>query len=225
MSVCTHNLDELDFEKGAGLLPAIVQHADTNAVLMLGYMSRESLEASLARGRVVFYSRSKDRLWEKGETSGHALEVVTIKADCDRDTLLITARPLGPTCHLGTASCFGDTAPADGTHLKFLSELERVISERMSVRPDDSYTARLVAGGTARIAQKVGEEALEVAIAAVGAQDDEVLAEAADLLYHLLVLLKARGLDLEQVVEALRARHSRSTKSAQDRKMDPSRPR
>lgn len=208
MSISAQNIDELDFEKGAGLLPAIIQHADTGAVLMLGYMSRESLEASLARGRVVFYSRNKDRLWEKGETSGHALQVVTIKADCDRDTLLITARPLGPTCHLGTASCFGDTAPADGTSLEFLSELEAIIADRMTVRPDDSYTAGLIASGTGRIAQKVGEEALEVALAAVGGQDDEVLAEAADLLYHLLVLLKARGLDLQQVVEALRARHS-----------------
>jgi phosphoribosyl-ATP pyrophosphohydrolase/phosphoribosyl-AMP cyclohydrolase len=207
MTVSTQNLDELDFEKSAGLLPAIVQHADTGAVLMLGYMSRESLEASLARGRVVFYSRSKDRLWEKGETSGHALEIVTIKADCDRDTLLITARPLGPTCHLGTASCFGNTAPADGTHLKFLSELEGIIADRMAVQPQESYTARLIAGGTARIAQKVGEEALEVAIAAVGGNDNEVLSEAADLLYHLLVLLKVRGLTLDRVAETLRVRH------------------
>jgi phosphoribosyl-AMP cyclohydrolase / phosphoribosyl-ATP pyrophosphohydrolase len=218
MTVCAQNLDELDFEKGAGLLPAIVQHAGTGAVLMLGYMSRESLEASLARGRVVFYSRSKDRLWEKGESSGHALEIVAIKADCDQDTLLIKARPLGPTCHLGTASCFGDSAPPDGMPLRFLSELEAIIADRMIVRPHDSYTARLIAGGTARIAQKVGEEALEVAIAAVGGHDNEVLAEAADLLYHLLVLLKARGLNLEQVVEALRTRHD---KCVQDGKVDP----
>jgi phosphoribosyl-ATP pyrophosphohydrolase/phosphoribosyl-AMP cyclohydrolase len=208
MSLSTEDLDQLDFEKGAGLLPAIVQHADSGAVLMLGYMNREALEASLARHRVVFFSRSKARLWEKGETSGHTLEVVGVTVDCDRDALLVMARPLGPTCHLGTASCFGEDICADGGQLKFLSQLEAILGERMAVRPSDSYTARLVAGGIARIAQKVGEEALEVAIAAVGGGDDEVVSESADLLYHLLVLLKARGMSLAHVVEALRVRHA-----------------
>jgi phosphoribosyl-ATP pyrophosphohydrolase/phosphoribosyl-AMP cyclohydrolase len=211
MSLPTYDLDCLDFNKGDGLLPAIIQHVDTGAVLMLGYMNREALDATLARRRVVFFSRSKGRLWEKGETSGHALELINVRPDCDRDALLITARQHGPTCHLGTASCFGDFAPTHCNPLEFLSELEAVIVNRMSVQPHDSYTARLVAGGTSRIAQKVGEEALEVAIAAVGARNDQVVAEAADLLYHLLVLLQAQGLTLERVVETLRARHATRT--------------
>jgi phosphoribosyl-ATP pyrophosphohydrolase/phosphoribosyl-AMP cyclohydrolase len=205
------DLEALDFDKGGGLIPAVVQDTDSSAVLMLGYMNRAALEASLARGRVVFFSRSKARLWEKGETSGHALEIVSVRVDCDRDALLVTARPLGPTCHLGTGSCFGDavTAPAEGTpQLKFLNDLEAIISQRMSVRPHDSYTARLVAGGIKRIAQKVGEEGLEVALAATSGSDEELTAEGADLLYHLLVLLKARGLALEQIVDALRVRHA-----------------
>jgi len=205
MSLSPQELGELDFTKG--LLPAIVQHADSGVVLMLGYMNREALAASLECGRVVFFSRSKGRLWEKGEGSGHALEVVGVKPDCDRDALLVTARPLGPTCHLGAASCFGDGVLVGDTSLKFLSVLETIISERMSVRPNDSYTARLVAGGIRRIAQKVGEEGLEVALAAAGGSDEEVIAESADLLYHLLVLLKARGLRLDRVIGALRLRH------------------
>jgi phosphoribosyl-AMP cyclohydrolase / phosphoribosyl-ATP pyrophosphohydrolase len=199
-------IDNLDFEKGSGLLPAVVQHAGTGAVLMLGYMSREALEASLTRRRVVFFSRSKGRLWEKGETSGNGLELVEVRADCDRDALLVTARPKGPTCHLGRASCFGD-GNGVSTGLAFLGELERVIGERIAKRPDGSYTAKLAAEGVKRVAQKVGEEALEVALAATGESDDELLAEAADLIYHLLVLLETRGLRLEQVVEELRGRH------------------
>jgi phosphoribosyl-ATP pyrophosphohydrolase/phosphoribosyl-AMP cyclohydrolase len=208
MTLSIQDLENLDFSKNGGLLPAVVQHADNALVLMLGYMTREALETTLARGRVVFFSRSKERLWEKGETSGHTLEVVNVRADCDRDALLVTARPLGPSCHLGIASCFGDGDPTPGTPLKFLSDLEAIIVERMSIRPHHSYTARLVAGGVNRIAQKVGEEGVEVALAAAGGTDQEVVAEAADLLYHLLVLLKARGLGLEGVVGALRLRHA-----------------
>jgi phosphoribosyl-ATP pyrophosphohydrolase/phosphoribosyl-AMP cyclohydrolase len=214
MSLSVQHLEELDFGKGGGLLPVVVQHADTGAVLMLGYMNREALDESLARGRAVFFSRTKARLWEKGETSGHALEVVAVQADCDKDALLVTARPLGPTCHLGTESCFGGALPAgeaamgSGAQLRFLSELEAIVAERMSVRPHDSYTARLVAGGIKRIAQKVGEEGLEVSLAAAAGSDEEVVAEAADLVYHLLVLLQARGLRLERVVRALRVRHA-----------------
>jgi phosphoribosyl-ATP pyrophosphohydrolase/phosphoribosyl-AMP cyclohydrolase len=214
MSLSTQVLDELDFTKG--LLPAIVQHSENGTVLMLGYMNREALEATLARGRVVFFSRSKHRLWEKGETSGNALEVAEVRADCDRDALLIAARPQGPTCHLGTASCFGESAPTDSEPLKFLSALEAIISERLSVRPHDSYTARLVAGGTKRIAQKVGEEGLELALAAAAGTNDEVVAEAADLLYHLLVLLKTRALALDRVIEALRLRHAARSGSGQE---------
>jgi phosphoribosyl-ATP pyrophosphohydrolase/phosphoribosyl-AMP cyclohydrolase len=214
MSLSVQYLEELDFSKGGGLLPAVVQHVDTGVVLMLGYMNREALAESLARGRAVFFSRSKARLWEKGETSGNALEVVGVQVDCDKDALLVTARPLGPTCHLGTESCFGgavpgrETAMGSGAQLKFLSELEVIVADRMSVRPHDSYTARLVAGGIKRIAQKVGEEGLEVALAAAAGTDEEVVAEAADLVYHLLVLLQARGLRLERVVRALRVRHA-----------------
>jgi phosphoribosyl-ATP pyrophosphohydrolase/phosphoribosyl-AMP cyclohydrolase len=214
MSLGVEDLEELNFSKGGGLLPVVVQHADTSAVLMLGYMNREALEESLTRGRAVFFSRTRARLWEKGETSGHALEVVAVHTDCDKDALLVTARPLGPTCHLGTESCFGadllaeGTATGTGVQLRFLSDLETIVAERMSVRPHDSYTARLVAGGIKRIAQKVGEEGLEVSLAAAAGSDEEVVAEAADLVYHLLVLLQARGLRLEGVVRALRVRHA-----------------
>jgi phosphoribosyl-ATP pyrophosphohydrolase/phosphoribosyl-AMP cyclohydrolase len=201
------DIEGLDFSKGAGLLPAIVQHAGSGAVLMLGYMNRDALRASLMRRRVVFFSRSRQRLWEKGETSGRALELAQIRADCDRDALLVTAWPRGPVCHLGTASCFGD-ARAPGEALAFLDTLARVIGERMAARPEGSYTARLVAGGAKRVAQKVGEEGLEVALAGAGGSDAEVVAEAADLLYHVLVLLRVRGLPLERVIDELRARHA-----------------
>ena len=201
------DIEGLDFGKGAGLLPAIVQHAGSGAVLMLGYMNRDALRASLTRRRVVFFSRSRQRLWEKGETSGQVLELAQIRADCDRDALLATAWPRGLVCHLGTASCFGD-ARTPGEALAFLDTLARVIGERMAARPEGSYTARLVAAGVKRVAQKVGEEGLEVALAGAGGSDEEVVAEAADLLYHLLVLLRVRGLPLERVIGELRARHA-----------------
>ena len=199
------DIEKLDFAKGNGLLPAIIQHAHTGAILMLGFMNRDAFEATLARRRVVFYSRTKARLWEKGETSGHYLEVSAIRPDCDHDALLITALPHGPTCHLGTTSCFG-TPPA--LHpLAFLAELESIIADRTAKRPEGSYTARLTASGIKRIAQKLGEEALELSLGAAAGDDHEVIAEAADLFYHLIVLLNARGLRLRQVVEELRARH------------------
>jgi phosphoribosyl-ATP pyrophosphohydrolase/phosphoribosyl-AMP cyclohydrolase len=201
------DIEGLDFSKGAGLLPAIVQHAGSGAVLMLGYMNRDALRASLMRRRVVFFSRSRQRLWEKGATSGQVLDLAHIRADCDRDALLATAWPRGPVCHLGTASCFGE-ARTPGEALAFLDTLARVIGERMAARPEGSYTARLVAGGAKRVAQKVGEEGLEVALAGAGGSDAEVVAEAADLLYHLLVLLRVRGLPLERVIGELRARHA-----------------
>ena len=201
------DIEGLDFGKGAGLLPAIVQHAGSGAVLMLGYMNRDALRASLTRRRVVFFSRSRQRLWEKGETSGQVLELAQIRADCDRDALLATAWPRGLVCHLGTASCFGD-ARTPGEALAFLDTLARVIGERMAARPEASYTARLVAAGVKRVAQKVGEEGLEMALAGAGGSDAEVVAEAADLLYHVLVLLRVRGLPLERVVGELRARHA-----------------
>lgn len=205
--IAVEDLDRLDFAKSDGLLPAIVQHADRGSVLMLGYMSREALEASLTRRRVVFFSRSKDRLWEKGESSGNTLALIEVRADCDRDALLVLARPQGPTCHLGTPTCFGDDPSSEPESLSILSDLERVIAQRMLLRPEGSYTASLFDSGIKRIAQKVGEEGLEVALAAVGGREREVIDEFADLIFHLLVLLRARGLSLADVVRELRARH------------------
>lgn len=210
------NTDTLDFDKGGGLIPAVVQHAETGAVLMLGYMNRDAFIATLARRRVVFLSRSKLRLWEKGESSGHFLELEEIRTDCDRDTLLVRARPRGPVCHLGTESCFGEArAATEGDSLAFLRTLEGIVADRMAKAPAGSYTAALFLAGKARIAQKLGEEGLEVALAAVGGTDGEVVGEAADLLYHLLVLLKARGLSLDQVLSELRARHQASTQRSE----------
>ena len=202
------DIGALDFDKGGGLLPVVIQHVDDGSVLMMGYMNRDALRETFSRGRVVFYSRSKRRLWEKGETSGNSLDVVEVRTDCDRDALLVSARPRGPACHLGTVTCFGNE-PTTATHsLAFLATLEGVIERRITDRPEGSYTARLFAQGPKRIAQKVGEEGLEVALAAVLEEDDKVLAEAADLLYHLLVLLKSRGLPLGRVVDELESRHA-----------------
>jgi phosphoribosyl-AMP cyclohydrolase / phosphoribosyl-ATP pyrophosphohydrolase len=204
------NLDSLDFGNGAGLLPAIVQHADTGSVLMLGYMNREALQATLSRRRLVFFSRSKGRLWEKGETTGHYLQLSDILADCDRDTLLVTAWPHGPTCHRGCETCFGEALPLQADRLTILRQLEQTIAERMRSRPKDSYTAGLFDRGVKYIAQKVGEEAVEVALAAVQGPDSELIAECADLVYHLLVLAKAREISLEQVLLELHRRHMES---------------
>jgi phosphoribosyl-ATP pyrophosphohydrolase/phosphoribosyl-AMP cyclohydrolase len=201
------DLSRLDFKKGAGLLPAIIQHADTGAVLMLGYMNAAALEATQARGRVVLYSRSRQTLWEKGETSGHTLMLEAIRTDCDADTLLITARPRGPTCHEGTLTCFGDEPLTGATHLGFLAELAGIIEQRITDAPENSYTAKLFAGGPQRMAQKVGEEGVEVALAAVGQSDVRLLSESADLLFHLMVLLRSRNLSLAEVVSELAARH------------------
>jgi len=200
---------DLDWDKLNGLAPAIVQDAGNGAVLMMGYMNREALAATTATGRVTFWSRSKGRLWTKGETSGHFLDVRSVAADCDRDTLLILAEPTGPACHLGTATCWGQSAPqSDAQRLGFLSTLENIIAQRIATRPEDSYTAQLLAGGVRRIAQKVGEEGLELALAAVAQSDEEIIGEAADLLYHSLLLLKVKGLSLAQIVAELAARHA-----------------
>ena len=193
----------LNWDKQAGLLPAIVQDADNLRVLMLGYMDRAALQATLDSGRVTFFSRSRQRLWVKGETSGHDLAMVAIEADCDSDALLVRARPAGPTCHLGTRSCF---AAAPGN---VLAELDRLVADREQVRPAGSYTTRLFDAGVRAIAQKVGEEAVETALAAVAQDDPALLGEVADLLYHVVVLLRARGLSLEQVNEVLEARQRR----------------
>lgn len=194
------SVDTLDWQKGEGLLPAIVQDATTRRVLMLGWMSREALEATLHTGRVTFHSRSRQQLWVKGETSGNFLALVRIEADCDGDALLVQALPQGPTCHLGRTSCFAD-APGD-----VLAELDALVAERERERPPGSYTTVLFEGGTRRIAQKVGEEGVEVALAALVERDEALLGEAADLLFHLLVLLRARGLSLAEALRVLAER-------------------
>ena len=194
-------IDVLDWSKQGGLLPAIVQDADTLRVLMLGYMDRAALDTTLAGGKVTFYSRSRKRLWTKGEESGHFLQLVSVEGDCDNDTLLVLAHPQGPTCHLQRASCFAD-APGN-----FLAERDALVERRERERPAGSYTTRLFEAGVRSIAQKVGEEGVETALAAVAQQDPELAGEAADLLYHLLVLLRSRGLSLDDATAVLRIRH------------------
>jgi phosphoribosyl-AMP cyclohydrolase / phosphoribosyl-ATP pyrophosphohydrolase len=194
------DLETLAWAKQDGLLPAIVQDACSRKVLMLGYMSRDALQITLDSGNVTFYSRSKQRLWTKGESSGHTLRLVSIETDCDADTLLVQAEPQGPTCHLGRDSCFPN-APGDE-----LGALEAVIARRYDERPPGSYTTKLFDAGIKRIAQKVGEEGLETALAAVVEDDAALLGESADLLYHLLVLLRMRGLSLVDVQRVLATR-------------------
>jgi phosphoribosyl-ATP pyrophosphohydrolase/phosphoribosyl-AMP cyclohydrolase len=201
-------IESFDWSKGEGLLPAIVQDATNGKVLMLGYMNREALRKTLGEKRVTFYSRSKQRLWTKGETSGNFLHLVDATVDCDNDTLLITAHPEGPTCHKGTDSCFGDAISTTATQLAFLARLESVIEKRVSERPEGSYTARLWSEGKTRMAQKVGEEGVEVALAAVTQDDDKLVGEAADLLFHLTLLLKSRQLSLSDVLTELERRHA-----------------
>jgi len=201
---------EPDWEKMGGLLPAIVQDALDGRVLMLGYMNEEALQATVESGKVTFWSRSRDALWTKGETSGNHLDFVDAALDCDRDCLLVRAHPAGPTCHRNTPTCFDppeDPASGPSPDLAFLADLERVIRERDRSRPEDSYTTRLLEAGIKRIAQKVGEEGVETALAAAAGERTEVLEEASDLLYHLLVLLRSRQLDLVELVNTLRARH------------------
>lgn len=201
-------VESLDWGKGDGLLPAVVQDARTGRVLMLGYMNREALRTTLGEKRVTFYSRSKQRLWTKGETSGNFLHLVEAATDCDNDTILVTANPDGPTCHNGTDSCFGDKIGTTASKLSFLSQLESVIEQRVSARPEGSYTARLWAEGPTRMAQKVGEEGVEVALAAVTQTPDKLVGEAADLLFHLTLLLKSRQLSLADIVAELERRHA-----------------
>ncbi len=194
-----------DFAKGDGLLPAIVQHAQSGEVLMLGYMDEAALAKTRASGLVTFFSRSKQRLWTKGETSGDTLALIDIRLDCDADTFLVRAIPAGPTCHTGTTSCFGnDVAPALG----FLAELDALVASRHAERPDGSYTTKLFDGGIRRMAQKVGEEGVETALAAVAEDDDALVGEAADLVFHLMVVLRARGIGFDAVTAKLAARHA-----------------
>ena len=193
-------INALAWQKQNGLLPAIVQDADSLQVVMLGYMNREALEATLASGQVCFFSRSKNRLWTKGESSGHFLQLVSVQTDCDSDTLLVLAHPNGPTCHLQRSSCFAD-APAN-----FLSVLEKRIADRKNADPATSYSKRLMDSGLDKVAQKVGEEAVETVIAALAQDREALLGESADLLYHLLVLLQCKELTLAEVVDVLKKR-------------------
>ena len=197
----------LAWEKMGGLIPAVVQDADTGEVLMVGFMDEAALEKTRESGRVTFFSRSRKQLWTKGETSGNFLALVDLVADCDADTLLVTARPAGPVCHLGTQTCFGEQAR---TPLSFLGRLDRLIGAREANRPEGSYTTRLFESGAKRIGQKVGEEAVETALAAVAGDREELLEEASDLLYHLLVLLRAGQLSLSDLAARLQDRHTGS---------------
>lgn len=197
--------NKLDWRKCNNLLPAIVQHAISGEVLMLGYMDQAALAVTEQSGKVTLFSRTKQRLWTKGESSGNFLNVVSITPDCDNDTLLILANPIGPTCHLGNSSCFH---PAS-TDWGFLYQLEQLLAERKTASPESSYTAKLYASGTKRIAQKVGEEGVEVALAATVNDREELTNEASDLIYHLLVLLQDQDLDLSKVITRLRARHEK----------------
>ncbi|MBG3013253.1 bifunctional phosphoribosyl-AMP cyclohydrolase/phosphoribosyl-ATP diphosphatase HisIE [Proteus faecis] len=202
----SETLAQLDWEKVDNLMPVIIQNTISGDVLMLGYMNKEALNVTLESGNVTFYSRTKQRLWTKGETSGNFLKLVNIYPDCDNDTLLILANPIGPTCHNGTESCF---APAQ-SQWGFLYELENLLRERKNASPDSSYTARLYASGTKRIAQKVGEEGVETALAATVNDREELKNEASDLLYHLMVLLQDQSLSLTDVIGCLQERHKKT---------------
>jgi len=197
---------ELNFDKSNGLIPAVIQDSKTKRVLMLGYMDRMALEETRKSGKVTFYSRSKQRLWTKGETSGNFLNLDSIQTDCDGDTLLISVRPQGPTCHLGTDTCFGSDNKENG--IQFLLELQKIIKNRKETAPEGSYTASLFAAGINKIAQKVGEEAVEVVIEAKESDTLNLKEEAADLLFHLLVLLEQKEVSLVEVVDVLKARHA-----------------
>lgn len=202
MIINKQNIAEVDFDKST-LIPAIVQDVLTGVVLMQGFMNREALEVTLEKQLVTFYSRSKSRLWTKGETSNNVLTLVEVHTDCDKDSLLIYAKPQGPTCHLGSESCFAESMP----ELAFLGKLERVIAQRKNASPESSYTASLFAKDLSRSCQKVGEEGVEVALAAMKNDNEELLNESADLLYHLIVLLQRQGLTLSDVVNTLKDRH------------------
>lgn len=198
----------IDFDKMGGLVPAIVQDADTRKVLMLGFMNQEALQKTLETRRVTFWSRTRQTLWTKGETSGHYLDLVSLKADCDRDTLLIEAHPNGPVCHTGTDTCWGEKN--EGNPLLFLTELQDFIEKRHEEMPEGSYTTSLFKDGLNRMAQKVGEEALEAVIEATNGTNERLIYEAADMTYHLIVLLTSKGLRIEDIARELETRHKPS---------------
>ncbi len=196
---------KIDFEKMGGLVPAIIQDATTKNVLMLGFMNEEAYQKTIETRHVTFWSRTRQTLWTKGETSGHFLNLVSMQIDCDNDTLLVKAHPIGPTCHTGTDTCWGEEN--DMNPLLFLTELQNFINKRKEEMPEGSYTTKLFRDGVNKIAQKVGEEALETVIEATNGTKDHLIYEASDLLYHLLVLLTEKGLRIEEVAAELQKRH------------------
>lgn len=198
-------LMEIDFEKQGGLVPAIIQDSITNNVLMLGYMNQEAYEQTIKTGKVTFWSRSRQGLWTKGETSGNFLNLVSIKSDCDNDTLLVRVNPVGPACHLGTDTCWGEKNEANP--LLFLTELQDFINKRHEEMPEGSYTTSLFKDGLNRMAQKVGEEALEAVIEATNGTNERLIYEASDMFYHLIVLLTSKGLRIENIAQELQVRH------------------
>ncbi len=198
--------ERIDWEKVDGLVPAIVQDFHSAQVLMMGYMNRDALVKTAESGNVTFFSRSKSRLWTKGETSGNVLQLKNIALDCDNDTLLVKVAPIGPTCHTGTTTCWDGDSQQE-SQMVWLYQLEQLLAQRKNADPDASYTADLYARGTKRIAQKVGEEGVEVALAATSGDKAELVCESADLIYHLLVLLQDQGLSMSEVVDKLRERH------------------
>ena len=215
MTLQENHIDSLKFD-AAGLITTVVQHAHSGEVLMVAWMNRDALALSLQRQRLVFWSRSRQQLWEKGETSGNTLTLVSLTADCDHDTLLARALPAGPVCHTGSATCFGEA----GSGVGFLANLQHIIARRASESPESSYTAKLLAAGTQRVAQKVGEEGVELALAATTNDRQKIIDESADLFYHTLVLLRAKDVSLEEVTARLAERHQRSNNSsAAERKL------
>lgn len=198
--------ERIDWNKVDGLVPAIVQDFQSSQVLMMGYMNQDALQKTAQTGQVTFFSRSKQRLWTKGETSGHVLQLKNMALDCDNDTLLVKVNPIGPTCHTGTTTCWDNDAQEE-SQMVWLHQLEQLLAARKSADPDSSYTASLYARGTKRISQKVGEEGIEVALAATSGDKAELVCESADLIYHLLVLLQDQGLALSDVIDKLKERH------------------
>lgn len=196
----------IDFEKMGGLVPAIIQDAKTKNVLMLGFMNQEAYEKTLATGKVTFWSRSRNQLWTKGETSGNFLNLVSIQNDCDNDTLLVKVNPIGPTCHTGTDTCWGEENKQNP--LLFLTELQNFIEKRHEEMPEGSYTTRLFKEGINKMAQKMGEEALEAVIEATNGTDEKLIYEVSDMFYHLLVLLTSKGLRIEDIATELQKRHA-----------------
>ncbi len=196
---------KIDFEKGNGLVPAIIQDATTKNVLMLGYMNKEAYDKTIETGKVTFYSRSRQCLWTKGETSGNFLNLVGMDVDCDNDTLLVKVSPVGPTCHKGTDTCWGEKN--ESNPLLFLTDLQDFIIKRHEEMPEGSYTTSLFKDGLNRMAQKVGEEALEAVIEAVNGTNERLVYEGSDMLYHLIVLLTSKGLRIEDLAKELQIRH------------------